>query len=129
MKSSPSFSLTVLLCLSLLAAADARGVPADVVIGADVAALEALEGVAGPSGADEWFMAQRLGTDQTGDLVSLAGRARSQADRIGRSALAALPAWQSMGPTNLGGRVTDLAVDPSVANTVYAATASGGVWK
>jgi photosystem II stability/assembly factor-like uncharacterized protein len=131
MRSSLGFSVTVLLSLSLAASAAAHGLPADVVIGPDVAALEALEGAAGPSGADEWFMAQRLGPRQTGDLVALSGRARAQAERMngGASTFAALPAWQSMGPTNLGGRVTDLVVDPSVANTVYAATASGGVWK
>ncbi len=37
--------------------------------------------------------------------------------------------WQQRGPVNIGGRVTDLAVHPTDANTAYAAMASGGVFK
>ncbi|MFN2581448.1 MAG: WD40/YVTN/BNR-like repeat-containing protein [Candidatus Dormibacteria bacterium] len=43
--------------------------------------------------------------------------------------------WTFVGPTHLGfgnaggGRIADLAVDPTHAGTVYAATAGGGVWK
>lgn len=37
--------------------------------------------------------------------------------------------WAHMGPVNFGGRVVDLAVDPNETNTVYAASAGGGVWK
>lgn len=35
--------------------------------------------------------------------------------------------WTFRGPTNVGGRITDLAVDPRDANVVYAAAAEGGV--
>ena len=38
-------------------------------------------------------------------------------------------AWQLRGPTNIGGRITDLAVDPRDANVVFAATAEGGVMR
>ncbi|MFD9795781.1 WD40/YVTN/BNR-like repeat-containing protein [Streptomyces sp. NPDC059070] len=45
----------------------------------------------------------------------------------------ALPAtggtWQGVGPTNIGGRVTSLALDPRHPDTLYAAAASGGVWR
>ncbi|SDY94289.1 Sortilin, neurotensin receptor 3 [Micromonospora pattaloongensis] len=37
-------------------------------------------------------------------------------------------AWRSVGPTNVGGRITSLALDPTRRDTVYAAAASGGVW-
>ena len=39
--------------------------------------------------------------------------------------------WQFLGPTNISGRVTDIAVTTPRSNTysIYAATASGGVWK
>lgn len=39
--------------------------------------------------------------------------------------------WQFLGPTNTSGRVTDVAVTTPRGNTyaIYAATASGGVWK
>jgi hypothetical protein len=51
--------------------------------------------------------------------------AAEQAKRLGGGG----PAWVSEGPTNIGGRVTGLAVDPQLADTVYVAAASGGVWK
>ena len=38
--------------------------------------------------------------------------------------------WQFAGPSNVGGRVTDLAVDPTTSpSTVYASVGSGGVFK
>ncbi|MEO5676119.1 MAG: hypothetical protein ABIQ84_01105, partial [Usitatibacter sp.] len=36
--------------------------------------------------------------------------------------------WQSLGPTNVGGRVRALAFDPRSANRLLAGTASGGLW-
>ncbi len=37
--------------------------------------------------------------------------------------------WTLAGPTNTGGRITDVAMHVSDIQTIYAATASGGVWK
>ena len=37
--------------------------------------------------------------------------------------------WRHIGPTNMSGRVTDLAVPEDQPFTFYVATASGGVWK
>ena len=37
--------------------------------------------------------------------------------------------WRFVGPTNIGGRIVDIAVDPAAADTIYAAAATGGVWK
>jgi photosystem II stability/assembly factor-like uncharacterized protein len=37
--------------------------------------------------------------------------------------------WQLVGPTNIGGRVLDIAVDPDAADTIFIASAGGGVWK
>ncbi len=37
--------------------------------------------------------------------------------------------WELAGPTNVSGRITDLAMHESDMQTIYAATASGGVWK
>lgn len=37
--------------------------------------------------------------------------------------------WELAGPTNVGGRITDVAMHPSDLQTIFAATASGGVWK
>jgi len=37
--------------------------------------------------------------------------------------------WRSIGPTNMGGRVTDVEGIPSPSKTFYVAAASGGIWK
>jgi hypothetical protein len=37
--------------------------------------------------------------------------------------------WRSIGPANIGGRIVSLALDPKRADTVYAAAASGGLWR
>ncbi len=46
---------------------------------------------------------------------------------------AALPAagnaWNLVGPTNIGGRVTDLVADPRHPDTLYVAASGGGVWR
>ncbi len=38
-------------------------------------------------------------------------------------------AWQPVGPTNIGGRISDIEFDPINPNIVYAAAATGGVFK
>ena len=37
--------------------------------------------------------------------------------------------WELAGPTNIGGRITDIEVDPTDDNTVYVGAASGGIFK
>src|SRR6266545_5383014 len=37
--------------------------------------------------------------------------------------------WRLVGPTNIGGRLVGLALDPQHRDVVYAASASGGLWK
>ena len=37
--------------------------------------------------------------------------------------------WREIGPTIMGGRIADLAVDESDPSTFYAGVATGGVWK
>ena len=39
------------------------------------------------------------------------------------------PNWGLAGPSNVGGRVTDIAPDPTQAGTVYVAVATAGLWK
>lgn len=41
---------------------------------------------------------------------------------------AAEPVWRLHGPQHIGGRVLDVVIDPLRADSVYAGTASGGVW-
>ena len=37
--------------------------------------------------------------------------------------------WRSIGPAIMGGRVTDIEVDPRNSKVFYVATATGGIWK
>lgn len=79
----------------------------------------------------DWLRDQR---SPTGNLPRAAyARAVGQAVRVARMTRRTAPAladaeWTHLGPTNFGGRVADVAVDPTTG-AVYAATASGGVWK
>jgi len=82
---------------------------------------------------DDWLLTQRL----AGNSVITPGaldRATAQAARIdeltvqGAPHLGALP-WEFQGPVEIGGRVLDIALDPQAADTLYVASASGGVWK
>ena len=37
--------------------------------------------------------------------------------------------WSLIGPTNIGGRIVDLALDPLQKDALYVASASGGLWR
>lgn len=37
--------------------------------------------------------------------------------------------WQSVGPSNVGGRIRAIVVKPGDPNTIYIGSASGGIWK
>jgi photosystem II stability/assembly factor-like uncharacterized protein len=39
------------------------------------------------------------------------------------------PAWQEMGPQNIGGRTIAIDINPINPNTIYAGSASGGLWR
>ena len=70
------------------------------------------------------------------DLAASSGQPVTQAEVQRAAAQAdALPdasdtRWQFVGPSNIAGRVTDLAIDPTTSpSTVYASIGSGGVFK
>src|SRR5262249_44777394 len=52
-------------------------------------------------------------------------RAVKQANAISASG----GSWEYVGANNIGGRVTDVVVDTSQPNTIFVASAGGGVWK
>ncbi|MGH2730281.1 MAG: WD40/YVTN/BNR-like repeat-containing protein [Actinomycetota bacterium] len=81
----------------------------------------------------DWMYWQRFGSAEAVDPGAYA-RSLRQARVVERMTAAEAPVlaeaeWAHLGPVNIGGRVVDLAVDPNQPNTVYAASASGGVWK
>jgi hypothetical protein len=85
----------------------------------------------GPAGADQWFTAQRLYPYRSNPSLGAAYlTAQDQTVRLRAAAGPSIAAaWQPLGPTNIGGRITDLVADPTRADTVYAGAATGGVWR
>ncbi|HVF19062.1 MAG TPA: hypothetical protein VNA14_02330 [Mycobacteriales bacterium] len=81
----------------------------------------------------DWFDRQRAGADGQVDpaayAAALTQAERLRADTARRDPVLAGAPWQLMGPTNVGGRVLDLAVDATQDDTLYIAAATGGVWK
>jgi photosystem II stability/assembly factor-like uncharacterized protein len=78
----------------------------------------------------DWFFAQRA--YPSGEVNLAAYRhAAEQAIEMRKRVPAQLSGltWIQSGPTNIGGRITDLATDPRDRNIIYAASASGGVLK
>jgi len=79
---------------------------------------------------NDWFYAQRAlpySTIPPGKKLA-AVEAAQEARRIADDA-AKTVSWSEAGPTNVPGRITDIAVHPSQPNTVYAGAAAGGVFK
>ena len=56
---------------------------------------------------------------------TLLQRAAAQADALPSAG----GSWEYVGANNIGGRVTDVVVDPAQPNTIFVASAGGGVWK
>ncbi|HVE62313.1 MAG TPA: hypothetical protein VNB94_00735 [Mycobacteriales bacterium] len=82
----------------------------------------------------DFFDAQRTGPDGAAADPATYARAMAEADAVAADTARRDPAlakarWQLMGPTAIGGRVLDIAVDATEDNTLYIATATGGVWK
>lgn len=81
---------------------------------------------------EDWFVTQRVvhggipleARKKAGAQAAALALASRQLDPQG-----ATTPWQFVGPTNIGGRVLDIAVDPVASNTIYIAAATGGVWK
>src|SRR3954447_21868666 len=80
---------------------------------------------------EDWFVTQRVthGGIPAGALRKAAEQAAALRQSVGQSDSVAATKWKFVGPTNIGGRIVDIAVDPVAADTIYVASATGGVWK
>jgi photosystem II stability/assembly factor-like uncharacterized protein len=83
--------------------------------------------------ADALLARLAVGSDGS-DLSTVYRQAIAQEHSLKAKTAAAAPdlagaQWSLVGPTNIGGRALDLALDPKTPTTVYLATAGGGVWK
>jgi hypothetical protein len=86
----------------------------------------------GPAEPDDYFLFQRsTGRElpSAEDFTRSVRQARTLRRATARAARQRGPQWTLEGPTNIGGRLVDLAVDPFNADTVFVAAAKGGVWE
>ena len=60
--------------------------------------------------------------------IALGGVSQSHAQQVDEALLSSF-SFRAIGPSSTGGRILDIAVDPSRPATIYAAAASGGLWK
>lgn len=87
----------------------------------------------GPGKRDDWFMTQRGYEEETIPRNAFQ-KAFEQAKQIRSTTAKEAPGalnqeWEFNAPSNIGGRVVDLVVDPNNKDTIYIGAASGGVWK
>ncbi len=87
--------------------------------------------LAEPEGAEEWMYRQRANAD--GSIPDAAVTAAISQSRALGQASKGSPAtdqvWAELGPSNIGGRIRDIAADPTTKDVVYIATGTGGLWK
>lgn len=110
---------------------DVPGVPGG--IAGEIEAGEGAEEGGALSPVGDWLFARRSARDAARSARAYE-RAVRQAAIVRAETREAAPAlaastWSHVGPKSIGARVADVAVDPTRADTVYAAAASGGVWK
>ncbi|MFH1679008.1 MAG: T9SS type A sorting domain-containing protein, partial [Candidatus Eisenbacteria bacterium] len=104
-------------------------------IASDKAARRAERTAAGlPSGPgaepNDWTFRQRAYPYERLNYEELTvAMGEAQAMRAAGRGKGARAAWTERGPSNIGARLADLAIDPSDPNTIYAGMASGGVFR
>ncbi len=106
---------------STAAGADALAVPR-AMLGAFPRQAE--HGEESPEGRSDYLDAKYSSTKRV--TVGQVRRAFAQAAAV---PVDPVGGWEMVGPSNVGARITDLVVDPTQADTMYVAVASGGVWK
>jgi photosystem II stability/assembly factor-like uncharacterized protein len=86
---------------------------------------------ADPMGADEWMYLQRANAD--GSIPDAAVNEAVAQSKAAGTASQGSPStdqvWAELGPSNIGGRIRDVAADPTTKDVVYIATGSGGLWR
>ncbi|MGW5049507.1 WD40/YVTN/BNR-like repeat-containing protein [Actinokineospora sp. NPDC004072] len=84
--------------------------------------------MAGPVGAEEWMFAQRANPDGTIPDAAVK-QAIAQAGQMPVVTGGTDQVWRELGPGNIGGRIRDIAADPTTRGVVYIATGTGGLWR
>jgi photosystem II stability/assembly factor-like uncharacterized protein len=81
----------------------------------------------GPFPSD-WFLLQRTWPDRQIDYRDYIA-AQCTAERLRSRSLDDPPPWTPVGPTNIGGRISDIVGHPNNPQILYVAAASGGIFK
>jgi photosystem II stability/assembly factor-like uncharacterized protein len=82
-------------------------------------------------GADDWMYLQRANADGTIPDAAV-NQAIAQSNAMGQASKGSPSTdqvWTELGPSNIGGRIRDVAADPTTKDVVYIATGSGGLWR
>src|SRR4051794_11331984 len=94
-------------------------------------AAAAPEPAAEPDGAEDWMYLQRANAD--GSISDAAVNEAIAQSKAAGNASHGSPStdqvWTELGPSNIGGRIRDIAADPTTKDVVYIATGSGGLWR
>ncbi|NJL76949.1 MAG: hypothetical protein HC892_19940 [Saprospiraceae bacterium] len=79
---------------------------------------------------DNWFFEQRAYPYDTLPIYAYTialeqaqAKVSSELEQRGETS------WRLVGPTNIGGRITDIVLHPNNPNIIFAGTASGGIFK
>lgn len=127
----PAFVLPPLLfILSFVATVDRTGTDAD--RGSALDAIRNSPAVRQAQPEDDWLFARRTYPRlEFPDRVSEKLQRAAAAFRKNRprTTLSSSVPWELIGPTNIGGRITGIAIHPTDPDLFYAGAASGGVWK
>jgi photosystem II stability/assembly factor-like uncharacterized protein len=114
--------------LTVLLGACAASVPGPT---SDGTAASAGQATANPLGAEEWMYHQRVNDDGTIPDAAVT-EAIAQSEQMGTTAMTSPgtgQVWSELGPSNIGGRIRDVAADPTTSGVVYIATGTGGLWR
>ncbi|GAA1572861.1 exo-alpha-sialidase [Kribbella sancticallisti] len=87
---------------------------------------------ANPVGAEEWMYLQRANPVDGSIPDAAVEAALAQSNQMGVAAKGSPSTdqvWKGLGPSNIGGRIRDVAADPTTKDVVYIATGTGGLWR
>ena len=78
---------------------------------------------------DEWMYNMRAYPNNHIDVVSVRNAVKQRKIMLTDAAQRSTSTWESVGPNNIGGRITDLAYHPTDPSIIYAGSAVGGIFK
>ena len=91
------------------------------------------EGIEAENDADaidnDWFMLQRVYPHDDVNPVLYENARQSLREQALSKTSSLVAQWKSIGPSNVGGRITSLVLHPTNPKIIYAGAATGGVWK